>query len=95
MFDQQQHKLGFSPFILITIMSRQDVVIVKDDRSNFFDKIGDLYVTANNDGFTLKKFDTEVSYKYNVPLNYKADELLIEWLKSYELQNNVQTFSFN
>lgn len=95
MFDQQQHRLGFSPFILITIMSRQDVVIVKDDRSSFFDTIGDLHVAANNEGFTLNKFDIEVSYKYNTPLNYKADELLIEWLSSYGLTNSTQTFSFN
>lgn len=93
--DQQQHQLGFSPFALITIQSMQDIVIVKTDRSSFFDTIGDLHVTADNNGFTLKRLDVEVSYKYNVPLNYKADELLIEWLKSYELQNTIQTFGFN
>lgn len=95
MFDQQQFKLGFSPFTLITIQSLQDIAIIKADRSSFFDTIGELSVSADNDGFTLNKGDITIDYKYNVPLNYKGDELLIEWLKSYNLENNMQTFSFN
>lgn len=94
MFDQQQHKLGNSPFSIITIMSRQDIVITKEDRSRFFDKIGELELVADNGGFTLRKLDVQKEYKYNTLLNYKTDELLIEWLMSYNLENNNVMFGF-